>query len=211
MISNKSLDFDMRIDSIQGFILAGGASSRMGTDKARLVIAGQTFVERIADQMSRVAKSVTLVGLAGDTAELKNTPDIHERWGALGGLHAALENCTAEWALITACDLPFVSSELFKRMVDLRTDFEAVAPIQADEFPQPLCALYRVIPCLGIAEDLIQQGERRPIKLLQTVKTRWVQFRELSDLNGSAGFFDNINTPDDYARAKDERRRQAKG
>lgn len=197
----------MPTDSIHGFILAGGASRRMGADKARLVIAGQTFAQKIAAEMSRLTSAITLVGPAVDNPGLlESTPDIYEKWGALGGLHAALHNCTTEWALITACDLPFVSSELFERMADLRANFEAVAPIQADKFPQPLCALYRVNPCLRVADELIQQGERRPIKLLQTVQTRWIHFHELSDLNGSARFFDNINTPDDYARAQDERR-----
>ena len=43
-------------------------------------------------------------------------------------------------------------------------------------------------------------GERRPIALLQSVRTRWVDFNEISDLDGSSHFFDNINTPEDYAR-----------
>jgi molybdopterin-guanine dinucleotide biosynthesis protein A len=83
----------------------------------------------------------------------------------------------------------------------LRGDFDAVAPIQQDGIPQPLCSLYRVEPCLRLAEQLIKSGERKPIALLQSVRTRWVLFNELSNLRGADRFFENINTPEDYARA----------
>ena len=176
----------------------------MGTDKSQLMLGNQTLVERIAEQVQSIASSVTVIGSRSENVNFETVPDVYPNWGALGGLHAALANCTAEWALVTACDLPFVTSELFQRFADLREDFAAVASIQDDGFPQPLCALYRVSPCLDKAVELIESGERRPIKLLNSVKTRWVQFAELIDLNGAGSFFDNINTPDDYARARAE-------
>ena len=93
-----------------------------------------------------------------------------------------------------------VTSELFAKLASLAEDFEAVAPIQRDGIPQPLCALYRVEPCLSRAEQFIKSGERKPIALLQSVTTRWVSFDELRNLEGADHFFDNINTPADYAR-----------
>jgi len=77
-----------------------------------------------------------------------------------------------------------------------------VAPIQRDLVPQPLCTLYRVDACLEQAERLIKSGERKPIALLQSVRTRWVEFSELSKLAGANSFFANINTPEDYARLR---------
>ena len=191
-------------DAISGFILAGGKSRRMGTDKSRLVLNDQTFVERIARELSAVASSVRVVG--DNTAELKLpiniqiAPDVYPEWGALGGVHAALTACSATWALVVACDFPFVTSELFRSLARGREAFEAVAPIQEDGIPQPLCSLYRVEPCLRLAEQLIKSGERKPIALLQSVRTRWVLFSELSTLEGADCFLDNINTPEDFAR-----------
>nr|MBA3805942.1 hypothetical protein [Acidobacteriota bacterium] len=63
--------------------------------------------------------------------------------------------------------------------------------------------LYRREACATRAEELIAQGERRPRALLQKIKTRWVAPRELADLDGSSHFFANINTPEDYARARE--------
>jgi molybdopterin-guanine dinucleotide biosynthesis protein A len=103
--------------------------------------------------------------------------------------------------LIVACDLPFVTSSLFTRLAGSREDNEAIAPVQKDEIPQPLCSLYRVDPCLRVAEQLIKSGERKPVALLQSVRTRWISYSELGDLDGADSFFDNINTPEDFARA----------
>ena len=196
------------LDAIAGFILAGGESRRMGTEKARLVLDGQSFVERIAGQLSSVTSSIKVVGDKVSPAELnlpgeiQSAPDVYPQWGALGGVHAALSACSESWALVVACDYPFVTGELFASLASVRQDFDAVAPIQQDGIPQPLCSLYRVEPCLSLAERLIKSGERKPITLLQSVRTRWVLFNELSLLKGADCFFDNINTPEDYARVK---------
>ena len=57
---------------------------------------------------------------------------------------------------MVACDFPFVTGELFDRLASVRQHFEAVAPIQQDGIPQPLCSLYRVKPCLRLAERINQ-------------------------------------------------------
>lgn len=195
------------MDTVEGFILAGGESRRMGTDKSRLVLGSHTFIELIARELAAVTSSIKVVGDKVFRDEIRlpidvqMAPDVFPQWGALGGLHAALSACSATWALVVACDFPFVSSELFASLASVRDQFEAVAPIQEDGIPQPLCSLYRVDPCLRLAEQLIKSGERKPIALLQSVRTHWVLFSELSKLKGAECFFDNINTPEDYARA----------
>ncbi|HEV7745102.1 MAG TPA: molybdenum cofactor guanylyltransferase [Pyrinomonadaceae bacterium] len=189
--------------TIEGFILTGGESRRMGSEKSGLLLGGQSFVERIARELSSITPSIKLVGDKTSPAgtNLEIAPDIFPKWGALGGVHAALSACSASWALVVACDFPFVTSELFASLEELRDDFDAVAAVQEDGIPQPLCSLYRVEPCLRRAEQLIKSGERKPIALLQSVRTRWVLFNQLRNLRGADRFFENINTPEDYARA----------
>ena len=186
---------------IDAFILAGGASRRMGTDKSQLLIDHQTFTERIAKMLSSVTDSITIVGKSLDASTLPAVPDIYPHWGALGGLHAALTASTREWAIVVACDLPFVTSELFLHLAKLRLDHEAVVPVQMDSRPQPLAALYRVDPCRRRATELIEAGKRRPLDLLEAVKTRWVSFEEIRNLDQAERFFVNINTPEDYHEA----------
>jgi molybdenum cofactor guanylyltransferase len=195
---------------VEGFILVGGASSRMGTDKALLELGGVNFVERIHTALSSIAAQTSLVGTLERRAswpQLPSVPDIHVKWGALGGLHAALAACRAEWAAIVACDLPFITGELFVRLASLRENFDAVVPVQPDGRWQPLCALYRARAAGMLAGQLIAEGERRPRALLQRGRTRLVAFEELKDLRGADRFFTNVNTPEDYAHAREEERR----
>ena len=187
--------------SCQAFILAGGASSRMGTDKSQLLIDGQTFTERITNTLRKVTDSVSIVGQSLDASSLPSVPDIYPQWGALGGLHAALIAADRDWAIIVACDLPFVTSELFLHLANLRLDHDSVVPVQMDSRPQPLAALYRVEPCRKRATELIEAGQRRPLDLLEAVKTRWVAFEEIRNLDQAERFFVNINTPEDYDKA----------
>jgi molybdopterin-guanine dinucleotide biosynthesis protein A len=198
---------------IEGFILVGGASSRMGEDKSRLRLGGRTFVERAVEALRPVACGVSLVGSRPGAGAhgLRVVADVYEGLGALGGLHAALAACRASWAAVVSCDLPFVTGELFARLASLRAHasdavlsadaWEAVAPLQEDGRPQPLCALFAAAECRAVAEELIGVGELRPRMLLRRVRTRWVEFAELSDLEGSPLFFRNVNTPSDYEGA----------
>jgi|RhiMetdeSRZDD1v2_1073273.scaffolds.fasta_scaffold27833_4 molybdopterin-guanine dinucleotide biosynthesis protein A len=185
---------------IEAFILAGGASRRMGTDKSQLVLGDVPLIQRIKNTLASVAKRVAVVG-SRDKDDPNVVPDVYPHWGALGGIHGALTTCNSEWAIVVACDLPFVTSELVTQLINLQNRHEAVVPIQPDDRPQPLCALYRVDPCLQRAVELIEAGRRRPLDLLEVVRTRWVAFSELAHLEHSANFFVNINTPEDYYEA----------
>jgi molybdopterin-guanine dinucleotide biosynthesis protein A len=189
------------MDTIAAFILAGGASRRMGSNKSQLMLDGKSFVEHVAAALAQISSEITVVGKppTGSTKH-RYVPDVYPNWGALGGVHAALASSDAAWSLIVACDFPFVTTELFERLASMREDFAAVAPIQNDGIPQPLCALYQTERCLVRAEELINSGERKPIALLQSVPTRWVTFAEIDDLPGAESFFDNINTAADYER-----------
>lgn len=191
---------------VEGFILVGGASSRMGTDKSHLVLGGQTTVERIAAAMSSITLRVQLVGARAKQTPYPNVADLAESWGPLGGIQAALHAATADWSIVVACDLPFITPELLQRLLGFLSKdsetFDAVVPIQADNYPQPLCAVYRRVPCISAADQAIANDEHSPRALLDKVRARFVPFGEFSDLPGSANFFFNVNTPENYNLAK---------
>lgn len=199
---------------IEGFVLVGGASSRMGENKAQLKIGGRRMSER-AFSVLRAAcnRHVFLVGDTGgdgiDGAESRVTtiPDSRARgdeWprAPIIGLYTALVNSTTPFIAVLACDLPFVTSDLISMLSTLCSDdFDAVVPVQPDSRPQPLCALYRVEKCRPIAEMMIKAGDLKLQNLLTRLATRYIEFEEIRELPGSDSFFINVNTPEDYAKA----------
>lgn len=205
---------------IDGYILAGGASSRMGADKAALRLGGLTFVERVAAALGSIARDVFVVSSKHDESRwgLPVVADLYEDSGALGGLHAALTHANrrrgaddepsvgagGRLVAVVSCDLPFVTGGLMRRLASYRAPgVEAIAPVQEDGRAQPLCALYESGACGPAAEAMLRAGQLRPRELLARARTRWVAFEELSDLDGAALFFVNVNTPEEYERARE--------
>jgi molybdopterin-guanine dinucleotide biosynthesis protein A len=198
---------------VEGFILVGGASSRMGADKSRLLMNGKTMTSMIAEALRPVTSEVSLVGslAGGSDSSLRVIPDLHERWGPLGGIQAALHACETAYCLVVACDLPFLTTELFTHLLQLRDDedtVEAVVPLQSDGRPQPLCAVYQKTPCLLATEKSIALDEHTPRAMLNKVNTRYVKFDEFANLPDSEHFFFNLNRREDYERAREIARRR---
>lgn len=172
----------MYMDRVSGYVLAGGQSTRMGEDKAVLSIGGQTFVERAANALSTVARSVTVVGLRGNyDGHLKIIPDALESRGSIVGLYTALADCGTEFAAVLACDLPFANPDLLKELVGSIGEFEAAMPMQQDGRLQPLCAVYRRDVCLPHVERILasdnwrlqQLGSLLRVSIIKPVGVRW--------------------------------------
>jgi molybdopterin-guanine dinucleotide biosynthesis protein A len=195
-----------KVSEITGYILAGGASSRMGSDKGALTIGDATFVEQIASALRRVTSHVLLVSSRHGAEQwgMPVVPDLRQGRGALGGIQAALSHAGTEWIAVVACDIPFVTAELFARLQTfLTSEVDAVAPVQPDGRIQPLCAFYRTGTCRPVANELLLQNQLRPRELLSRVRTRRVAFEELCDLKDASRFFLNINTPEEYSSIRD--------
>lgn len=198
-----------------GYILVGGGSSRMKTNKAALCLGGITFAERAAAALRRITEGrVNFVTGANHTNQNKILPpdvpqltDIVPQKAALGGIYTALAHSKNEWAIILACDYPLVTEDLFDRLAKIagsvNENTSAIVPIQPDGRVQPLCAFYRVKPCLIVAEKLLKNEKIPPVRqLLDKIETRAVSFAELSDLRGAENFFNNVNAPDDFLHAQ---------
>ncbi|HEX8288802.1 MAG TPA: molybdenum cofactor guanylyltransferase [Pyrinomonadaceae bacterium] len=199
------------MNDFDGYVLAGGASRRMGRAKANLRLGGKTFVERAANALSAISPKRLLV--VGNLLEMPpglsalpdkfNTENAGQTRGSIIGLHAALSDARNDWAAALACDLPFVCGELFRKLASSsRKDFDAVVPLQNDDRPQPLCALYRAGTCLPVIEKMLGEENWKLRNLLQSVKTRFVSFDEISDLPHAEHFFFNVNTPEDFREAQ---------
>ena len=195
---------------VSAYIIAGGEGKRFGRPKWSVELGGEPMIGRIARALSAIAEvgGVTVVARRSIEVEgLQAIPDSppagsDEAGGPLVGLYTALKDTESDWLIAAACDLPFVSDELFKRLLtECSDDLDAVVPVQPDGTPQPLSAAFRVATCLPAAADAIADGRLSMFSLLDRVRTRLVPFEELAELPGSERFFFNINTPEDLKMA----------
>lgn len=189
---------------VSAFVTAGGRSSRMGQDKAWLDLGGRAMIEHVIAALVPVTTNVAIIANSSDYRRL-GLPvfsDSHIGIGPLEAIRTALANATTARVILVGCDLPFVTSNLFQLLVSSSGDHQATVPVGADENLEPLCAIY-CIDALPAVTDLITSGERKVSRLFDRVRTRFVRFEELSHLPGSELFFENINSPEDYAHARE--------
>lgn len=194
----------MNFNDISGFVLAGGKSSRMKTDKAFLKFKDETFLEHAFKTLASLCKNTKIVINKNQKSKFEEAfPaldfvfDIYAMRGALGGIHAALKNCDTKFALILAVDLPFVTGETLEKLTGISDDFSAVVPRQTDERLQPLCAVYRVKDCLPKLEELLKTDDSASAQyFLRLVSPKIVEADSLSD---NADVFFNVNDSQDFA------------
>ncbi len=179
----------------------------MGEDKAALEIGGYSLIEMAGKALSQISDG--RISIAGEPREFAQHwpafPDkVAPGLGPLAGLETALSNGNSEWIAVISCDLPFVTGEVFGKLaVHIRPEADAVIPIQLDERPQPLCALYRRKSTLDAVLDQQKNADRSMRNLLSRITTHYVPFSSFQDLPNAEHLFLNINSTADYERAKD--------
>ena len=193
-----------------GFITAGGKSSRMGEDKAWLKLDGRTMIEHVIAAVSPVTNELAIIANspAYRRLGLPVFADSNPGIGPLEAIRTALYNSRTSHVILVGCDLPFITPDLLKLLVSIPGDHCATVPTGADGKLEPLCAIY-CRDALKAVTGLIGEGERKVSLLFDRVTTRFVSFEEFSHLNGAESFFENVNTPEDYALAGDKLRRRS--
>jgi molybdenum cofactor guanylyltransferase len=187
------------------WILAGGRSSRMGTDKALLEIDGQPLVAHVADTVSKVCGPVAIVGdpgRYGDLAlsmRLRVIPDSHAGQGPLAGIEAALSATNCEANLVVACDMPNLDPGILEELFAVQTAFAAdcVVPQYADRKTEPICAVYRR-RCHSPIQEALESGVRSVIEAHRFLEARGFALRYLPVTQSDR--FANLNTPNDVER-----------
>ncbi|WHY77517.1 molybdenum cofactor guanylyltransferase [Neobacillus sp. WH10] len=186
-------------------ILAGGKSSRMGTNKALLKINEKSNIERIADKLKLLFDDIILVTNDSEQYKflgIKMVPDDYPGMGPLAGVHAGLLASDYDVNFIVACDMPFVSTELAEVLVNNCGHYDAVIPVINGK-QHPLFAVFQK-RAAEEAANCIEAGELRMKHLLDHLNVLYVTETELqtySTLDLERVFF-NMNHPNEYEDAK---------
>ena len=187
---------------LTGFVLAGGASRRMGRTKASLLLDGKSMLERQIRVLRSVARRVAVVGGPPgyvDEFDVSCVPDAILGRGPLAGIYTGLLESRTEYSLVLGCDLPFVNRSLLTFLV-LRAaadGSDVTVPRSRDGRLQPLCAVYRRRALYAVRRRLAL-GENKLSGFFSKVHCTTIPWPELAGAGFRASVFDNMNTPEDY-------------
>ncbi len=187
-------------EDVTGIILAGGKSSRFGSNKALTRFEGDRLIERLCRAVGSVTGRMMLItNTPADYAFLKlaSRKDLVPRCGPIGGIYTALRSVQTPLCLCVACDMPFIRPEFLEYMIERSPGYDAVVPVN-DGRVEPLCAVYRET-CVPAIEDRIQARRYKIAGFFDEVRV--LQLPPEEGGFRDAGMFFNINDRADYDEA----------
>lgn len=203
-----------RYRQVAAFILAGGASSRMGRDKGLLDFDGAPLILHTDGLLKTIAAKVTVVGsphrystlglhaIADECAAHPEAGPSEPSRGPLAGISAALAATQMPWNLIVACDLPYLSAEWLDWLLSraLRSPGQAVIP-RTERGIEPLAAVYRR-ECIAPISAALARGVRKVSDAIEDLRVDLVYPREWRRIDASSQILRNMNEPGDYEKAR---------
>ena len=191
---------------VVGAVLAGGRGRRMGSDKLSLEVDGRTLIRHAVDALRSAGLDVVLVlrpqqpvPLTAHTAAIVR--DEVEDTGPLAGFQALLRWLSLEWALVVACDQPFLTGDLLRGLLAQRREEVDAIVCRPGDRVEPLPGLYRR-STLEAVEAALARGERSLRELLGSLRLRTVPARTVRCWDPELISFLNVNTPEDLERAR---------
>ena len=202
---------------LSGFVQAGGGSTRFGTDKAQVSLAGKTMLQRTGELLESVCDEAAIVAPRGKYGDAP-WPVLHDRWpgqGPLGGILTALLHVSdllrvrksrgtdhESRCLILSCDMPCLTREFLAYLCERASRSRALVVVpQSSDGLEPLCACWNPQAVAGVqaafdsgVRKVAEAMKRLPVEVLD--EPAWKRFDTGNRL------FWNMNTPADYEEAR---------
>jgi molybdopterin-guanine dinucleotide biosynthesis protein A len=202
-----------------GFVQAGGGSTRFGTDKALVKLAGKSMLERTGELLGSVCQDVNIVAPSGKYREAP-WPVLADGWpgeGPLGGILTALnylkettptnesgtrKHGPGSFALILSCDLPFLTKEFLSFLKDraLSSEAQVVVP-ESSSGLEPLCACWRSEAAATLQAGF-DAGGRKVSEAMKRLRMEVLDHSSWKRFDNENRLFWNMNTPEDFREAR---------
>lgn len=179
---------------ITGIILAGGKSSRMGTDKGFVNLLGKPFIWYSISAVEPLVSETVIVSNNPDydVLKYKRVGDVIKDAGPLAGIYSGLDQSKTEYNLVLSCDIPMITTAVLEKLLKAEEeDGSDIIQIVSKGKHMPLIALYRK-RCKNRFYKLLKDGERRLYVALNQCKVKNVVLDPEMDL-----FTTNVNTPEE--------------
>lgn len=187
---------------VTGIILAGGKSSRMGTDKGLQELSGNPLIHYAIHALSGLCNTIIISSSSEAYQSLgyKVVADVFPGIGPMGGIYSALKQSETAENLVLSCDLPFASTELLSYILEKSEGFHVAVPWQGNQHYEPLCGFYH-LSILDQMNDFIQNKNYKLPDLFKEININRLI------INNKLGFYNenlflNINSKLDLATAE---------
>jgi molybdopterin-guanine dinucleotide biosynthesis protein A len=185
-------------------IMAGGKSSRMGTDKSFVPILGRPMIEVVQERVAGLGDELLLITNSVESYAYLGLPmygDVYPEHGSLGGIYTALHYAAHPHTLVVACDMPWLNRPLLAHMLEQRHRADIVVP-RWEKYPEPLHAVYSKV-CLAPIEASLTAGQLKITSFFGRVKLHFVERETITRFDPQGRSFANVNTPDDLRQAQE--------
>jgi len=184
-----------------GAVLAGGLSKRFGRDKARFVWRGKPLLAHVLAGLAEAPERFVIAGRDYSEFGVPVYPDVIPGGDSLSGIHSALHHATFDWVAVAACDLPNLSTDYWRFLLERAAGSSAVVALGPSGWIEPLAALYHK-SLEPLAEVQLKDGDyylRRFVDLAEAVIVPWEELKSrfgedlflnanrVEDLAGGAG------------------------
>lgn len=197
-------------NNISAAILAGGNSSRMGTEKSLLKLGNETIIGRITETLKSIFADVIVVTNKVKDYQFLGVPifqDIYKKRGPLSGIHCVLVRSKAEFNFIISCDMPMISKEMINYIVEYSSDKPVKYCVIAGRHHY-LAGIYNksIIPkieqiFLSNNESIAEKEKKLALKNLFALVKAEIILPETLAFYKPELFF-NVNTREDYEQLK---------
>jgi molybdopterin-guanine dinucleotide biosynthesis protein A len=187
---------------VTGIILAGGKSSRMGTDKGLQELCGKPLISYSIKALSEICSTI-IISTSSDAYQsfgYKTVADEIPGIGPMGGIYSALKQSKTEKNLVLSCDLPFVSVELLSYILKSSEGYKVTVPWQGNQHYEPLCGFYH-LSILDQISIYIQNNNYKLPDLFNEITINQLVINNELDFYTEELFL-NVNSKHDLATAE---------
>ncbi len=180
-------------------VLAGGKSSRFGSNKAKAFWNGRTILEEIISRVHKVSDNIAVsIGRKDNYPEVKleKIVDLEPGLGPLGGLYSCLKKVRENRVMLIACDMPFVDPNFIDFLLKIKSYAPIIVPFVNKKY-EPLHAIYHK-SLLPIISELLKQRRLKMSHLFELVPIRRVTEDQIPNSFDIQQIFLNINTQEQY-------------
>lgn len=182
------------LKDVSAIILAGGLSSRMGTDKAELAWNGVTLIEhQVKKMLSLGIDDVILSGYKKPISGTRCVSDVNPGKGPLGGIHTGLLAARHPHCLVLSVDVPLVPEDTLASLIDAHIAGESVITVLSHKGrTEPLIGIYER-GLSALAEEILQSDNTSVRVLFEKIGA------EAFEYAGDEVLLLNCNTPTEYS------------